>query len=187
MPSVPPTPRSSSLQRAAVRITRRCASLLRSLVLVVPFAASGTVWAQSADLVLSQHVIAPSDVFAAGTRGTITMLITNEGPDMATGVKLTDKIPADATFVSMSVPGGTCALVGSDLAGRDYQCSLPAMDKDATATVTLVLDFPTPGHQVNTATLSATTTDPNPDNDSSPLSATVYAAPDLRIAASSIA
>ena len=112
MPSVPPTPRSSSLQRAAVRITRRCASLLRSLVLVVPFAASGTVWAQSADLVLSQHVIAPSDVFAAGTRGTITMLITNEGPDMATGVKLTDTIPAGATFVSMSVPGGTCALAG---------------------------------------------------------------------------
>ena len=184
MPSVPPTPRSSSLQRAAARITRRCASLLRSLVLVVPFAASGTVWAQSADLVLSQHVIAPSDVFAAGTRGTITMLITNEGPDMATGVKLTDKIPAGATFVSMStsVPGGTCALVGSD-----YQCSLANMAKDATATVTLVLDFPTPGHQVNTATLSAMTYDSNSFNNSSPVSATVYAAPDLRIAASSIA
>lgn len=163
------------------RVRNACATVLRVLLAMLALAASGAVWAQAADLVLSNQVISPAAVFPTDTRATIKMLITNQGPDAATGVKLTDALPAGARFVSMQVTGGTCT------ASFPYECTLPSMALDAQATVTLVLDFPTPGHQVNTATLSSSTPDPNTFNDTSTSDATVYASANLRLAASSVA
>ena len=49
------------------------------------------------------------DPIAAGGVLTYTIAVTNNGPDDATGVVLTDTIPVGTTFVSSTTTKGSCA------------------------------------------------------------------------------
>jgi len=79
---------------------------------------------------------------SAGNQATFTYTLTNNGPDLATGVTVTDNIgPAVAgislAFVSGSaVPGGNCSYASTS---SIVTCSIPSLQAGSTATVTIVL------------------------------------------------
>ncbi|HEX6083320.1 MAG TPA: lamin tail domain-containing protein [Thermoanaerobaculia bacterium] len=128
----------------------------------------------SADLLLSK-TDTPDPVFA-GSNISYQLTLTNNGPSNAAAATFTDTLPAGTTFVSMSTTG-------------PWTCTTPAVG--ATGTVTcnntsfgVTVDFFTIVVQTdaglasgtvltNTATISSTTTDPNPANNSSTATTTI--------------
>jgi uncharacterized repeat protein (TIGR01451 family) len=79
---------------------------------------------------------------------TYTMVVTNSGPDTATGVTVADPLPAGTSFVSVSTTQGTCAF-GMGL----VQCSLGSIPKGGTVTITLVVKALRPGVLTNEVTV----------------------------------
>jgi uncharacterized repeat protein (TIGR01451 family) len=79
---------------------------------------------------------------------TWTMVVTNNGPDTDTGVKISDPMPAGNTFVSASSTQGTCT------GGAILNCEIGTMAAGAQVTITLVTTPSTTGIQTNTATVS---------------------------------
>jgi uncharacterized repeat protein (TIGR01451 family) len=61
----------------------------------------------TADLAVRKSVDRP--IASVGDIVTWTVLVVNNGPETATGVTITDAKAAGATFVSLTVPQGTCA------------------------------------------------------------------------------
>jgi uncharacterized repeat protein (TIGR01451 family) len=87
--------------------------------------------------------------------------VANTGPSHATGLTLTDTLPAGVTFVS-SVPGPpTCSLAGATLT-----CALGALAAGSTTMVTInvTVNGSAAGILVNTATVSGGETDPDPSD-----------------------
>lgn len=130
----------------------------------------------SADLSISGSA-SPNPVAVNGTL-TYTLTVTNNGPSEATGVTLTDTLPAGASFQNGSISsGGTCAN-----ASGIVTCSIGSLENTATATVTLVVTAPaTAGSSINTATVSANQTDPNLTNNTIVLEVSVTLPVDLSI------
>ncbi|MGZ8810217.1 MAG: Ig-like domain-containing protein, partial [Thermoanaerobaculia bacterium] len=96
---------------------------------------------------------------AAGTSGSFTITITNNGPSNATGVSLSDPTPAGLTFVSATAP---CA-------GGVSPCAIGTINAGASVSVTVTYSVPAgyagPSPFTNTATVSATTSDPDGSDD----------------------
>ena len=119
---------------------------------------------------LSVSKTGPATV-TAGTTATYTVTITNLGPSPATNVVVTDVLTGDATFVSVTPSAGctgtTCTLASGASAIFSYTF---LVDADATGT----LD--------DTASVSATTSDPVPGNNNSMVSTSVVASADVAIA-----
>ena len=93
---------------------------------------------------------------------TYTVEVANGGPSRATGVRLTDQIPANMQLVSarVSVGSGSCAT-----SARTVSCALGDMSRGAKAQVTIgVIVKGTPRYAKNSATASAITVDPQPAN-----------------------
>jgi uncharacterized repeat protein (TIGR01451 family) len=107
-----------------------------------------------------------------------TIVVTNGGGDAASNATLTDTLPGTMTFVSLLQTGTpmSCSTpaVGS---GGTVTCTAASYAAGATTTFALTGHIPagTPSGTVfaNTATASATTADPNAENNSSPTSLTV--------------
>ncbi|MFO1494452.1 MAG: autotransporter domain-containing protein [Lysobacterales bacterium] len=99
------------------------------------------------------------DPVPAGGEYEYLLRVRNLGPDAATGVRLSDPLPAGLSLVSASGPGWNCTLAATvvcDLAG-----SLAA---NADATVTLRVRAPASGRISNQASVSATEVDEVPSN-----------------------
>ena len=62
------------------------------------------------------------------------MEVTNDGPDRATGVVLTDTLPVSATIVSITPSQGTC--IEED---RVIVCHMGSLESTAEATLTVVV------------------------------------------------
>ena len=77
---------------------------------------------------------APASLFA-GTSLTNTINITNFGPDSATGVVLTNPLPAGVNFVSASLSQGSLTGTGGGL----VTCSLGSLPAGGTAQVAIVV------------------------------------------------
>lgn len=118
---------------------------------------SGAAMAQSADLVIN-HSDSP-DPGPAGGIFTYTLRIDNNGPNGATGVTLTDTIPAGSTFVDVATTAGSC----SEAAGV-VNCTVGNIPFNAFQTVTIRVRLPSAGVWTNTATANSGTTDPNTSN-----------------------
>ena len=103
----------------------------------------------------------PDPVLPGGTL-TYTVTVSNLGPSTATGVTMTDTLPAGVTFVS-SVPGPpTCVLGGSTLT-----CNLGTLAGGASSIITITtMVNATGGILVNTASASAAEPDPASANNS---------------------
>lgn len=110
------------------------------------------------------------DPVLVGSPLTYTVTVTNNGPSTATGVSLTDTLPAGVTFVSAS-SGCSVPLGGT------VTCNLGALTKGASATVMIVVTPTAAGTHTNTASVSATETDPSLTNNVATASTTVNAAP----------
>ena len=115
---------------------------------------------------------------AAGGDITYSLAVSNSGPSTATSVSVADALPAGVSFVSATGSGWTCG----EAAGV-VTCTRPSVTSGSTApTITIQVTAPVgKAKAVNTATVSASTTDPDPSNNTDQATTTVGAAADLQL------
>jgi uncharacterized repeat protein (TIGR01451 family) len=120
------------------------------------------------------------DPVPAGRELTYTIVVTNNGPATAIGVTLTDAVPANTTFVSVSTPGGWSCTAPAVGATGTVSCTLASLPSGQLSAVTLRVRVDAgavPGSTIsNTASVSSTVADPVPGNDSAAATSTVAAA-----------
>jgi uncharacterized repeat protein (TIGR01451 family) len=103
-----------------------------------------------------------------GNNITYTITVTNDGPNTATGVVLTDPLPAGVTYVSGTASAGTITQSGASLTA-----DLGDLGAGGAATIVLVAQATEIGAPSNTATVSSTSTDLNLANNSAMLATSV--------------
>src|SRR5918999_1292608 len=111
----------------------------------------------TADLALTKAD--PPGRAPTGRNMTYTLTVTNNGPDAASGVTVTDQLPPSVTFVSATPSQGSCSESGGIVT-----CSLGTLGNGATATVNIVVKPTTAGTITNTASVTAFDQDPNQGN-----------------------
>ncbi len=116
------------------------------------------------------------DPVAVGSVLTYTLTITNNGPADATGVTVTDTLPGTVTFGTATPSQGSCVQ-----AAGVVTCSLGTIFVSASAIVTIIATPTAPGTISNVATVTATTLDPVPGNNSDTEDTLVAASADLSI------
>ena len=128
----------------------------------------------AADLSLSK-TDAPDPVLA-GELLTYSLTVHNSGPQDATGVSLSDILPAGVTFDSATPTQGTC----SENAGT-VDCALGTIADEASASVEIKVTPQAPGTLTNEANVVSLTADPSSANNSAGADTTVNAAADLSL------
>jgi uncharacterized repeat protein (TIGR01451 family) len=108
------------------------------------------------------------DVIRAGDTMTYTLVVTNNGPDDATGVKVVDTLPADMTFVRASA--------GCALGSGKVTCSVGALAADGVVQLTIVVTADVEGTLTNVAAVSGNELDPDLANNEATLDTTVLPA-----------
>lgn len=86
------------------------------------------------------------------------LVVHNRGTVDATGVVVTDPLPAGLAFVSATTSQGTCT------AAQTISCSLGTIASNSRATITVTTRAATPGTATNTATVRATETETDQSN-----------------------
>jgi uncharacterized repeat protein (TIGR01451 family) len=99
------------------------------------------------------------DPAPTGRNLTYTLTATNSGPDSADGVVVLDQLPPDVTFVSATPSQGSC-----NESGGVVICDLGTLESGGTATVSIVIIPRLAGLITNTASVSASLSDPIPGN-----------------------
>lgn len=101
------------------------------------------------------------DPVRAGAEFTYTINVSNAGPEAASGVRVSDTLPAALTFVSASGAGYTCTRTA-----QTVTCTLAnALASGASASFVITVRAPTTGQTLtNSASVGANGTDPNPAN-----------------------
>ncbi len=115
--------------------------------------ASATVNVPDANLAVAKTVSNPAPPLNSNV--TFTVTVTNAGPNSATGVAVADSLPAGLTLVSATPSQGTYG-------GGTW--AVGTVPNGATATLDIVATVTVYTEVVNTATVSATTYDPVPGN-----------------------
>ena len=113
--------------------------------------------ATSADL-----SIAKADVLntvAVGDQINYTVTVTNNGPDLAQGVVVTDTLPGSVTFVAANTVGGTCGESGGIIT-----CNLDDMANAAVTAIAIDVTTTAVGQVTNNVSVTASTADPNTGN-----------------------
>ena len=113
------------------------------------------------------HADAPDPV-TAGDELTYTVRASNAGPQGATGVTLTDELPAGVTFVSASSTAGACTHDAGTVT-----CPIGALAAGGSAAATIVVDTTAAGELKATATVSGDQGDPVAANDTAIATTTV--------------
>jgi uncharacterized repeat protein (TIGR01451 family) len=98
---------------------------------------------------------------------TWTMVVTNNGPDTATGVTIADPMPAGNTFVSASPTQGSCT------GGAILSCDLGTIAAGDTVTITLVTTPTVAGTVTNTVTVAGNETETDYSNNTASASVVV--------------
>ncbi len=126
------------------------------------------------DLSLTQNdSVDPS---LAGKQLTYTIQVRNNSSALATGVLVTDTMPAGVPFVSVSSTKGTCTRSGNILT-----CRIPSLAANASATIMLNVKPATPGTISNAATAVANEPESDPADNPSTESTTITASSDLKV------
>jgi uncharacterized repeat protein (TIGR01451 family) len=121
---------------------------------------------QRADLSLVKA--GPSGRQPTGRNMTYTLSVTNNGPDAAANVVVTDTLPASVTFVSATPSQGSCGQ-----AAGVVTCNLGTLGNGATATISIVVRPTQAGIITNTAVVSTSTPDPDAANDTSSVNTSI--------------
>ncbi|WP_436530617.1 DUF7507 domain-containing protein [Actinoplanes sp. HUAS TT8] len=128
------------------------------------------------DLSIAQTLANPSDpsTLVAGQTVTGVVTVTNGGPTRAEGVVMSQAVPAGWPVPAATTTGATCTFQGTITAGvtpdgGSYVCNRPTLAASATwqitfAAVLLPAGYGSPSY-ARTATVSASTPDPDSTND----------------------
>ena len=125
--------------------------------------------ADTADLAVSKSDL--PDPATAGSSLTYTITVTNNGPGNATGVTLTDNLPASVQLFSVAQSQGSCS------GTTTITCNLGTIANGSSATVSIVVTLTVAGGLSNTASVAANEVDPNTANNMATATTTVNAAP----------
>ena len=154
-------------------------TLRRSLAgLFVLASLSAPLCAQSASVSLLK--VDDPDPVPAGTALVYTVTASNEGPDDAANVVMSDPLPAGTTFQSVSAPGGWNCSVPAVGAGGTVVCSNATFAVGgAVFAITVNVGAAVTNGTVltNTASISSTTPDPHPGDESASADTTVTTTP----------
>jgi uncharacterized repeat protein (TIGR01451 family) len=119
----------------------------------------------AADLALSKS--ATPDPAIVGNDLTYTLVVTNLGPNIATSVTVTDRLPARVDFVSATPSQGTCTQIAGIVT-----CDLG--DVATRATVDITVNPTAIGSICNTAVVAGLVTDPNSTNNTAAVCTPVH-------------
>src|SRR5205814_592027 len=102
----------------------------------------------------------------------LTIAATNNGPDAAAGVSITNNVPAGTIFASVSSTAGVCTAPGGT---GTVTCNGFSLSSGSSATVTLTLNVTAAPKTKfrDTAKVSATTLDQNSTNNQASVTVTV--------------
>ncbi len=127
-----------------------------------------------ADLSVFKFISNGSATVQIGQNVSYTLLVTNDGPDAAQSVQLTDDVPAAMTFFSQSQNAGpsfSCVNPSVGAATGTTTCTIPSLAVGATAeftiTYTVVVGTDLDIVVSNTAEITSSTTDSRLSNNSS--------------------
>jgi len=135
---------------------------------------SATVTA-SADMTISKSALG---LAYAGANFSYAIDVENNGPSDAQSVSVSDTLPSGTTLVSVT-PGGGYTCTGSG----PVTCTEATVGAGAIASITVTVHIPSGaiGTITDTATVSSTTSDPNPGNNTTTVTATVNTKADLAL------
>jgi uncharacterized repeat protein (TIGR01451 family) len=133
---------------------------------VSPCTSEKLVVAPLIDLAVTK-VGSPSPITVGQGNITWTMVVTNNGPDTATGVTISDPLPTGNTFVSVSTNQGSCT------GGAIISCNLGTIAAGGTVTITLVTTPTVEGTVTNTVTVVGNETETNTANNTASASVVV--------------
>ncbi|HXY43294.1 MAG TPA: hypothetical protein VEH29_03830, partial [Acidimicrobiales bacterium] len=117
--------------------------------------ASASITVTPAANVSISKTVSPTNP-TVGTNATYTITATNNGPDAAAGVTLTDHLPAGLTYVSSSTTTGSATFSGGVLTW-----TVGALASGVTDTLTMVATVTASGAITNTVTETQTTANPS--------------------------
>lgn len=129
---------------------------------------------------------ADADPVVAGESVGYEVTVTNNGPNVATDVTVTDQLPTEAVLVSADP---ACAPSGADLV-----CELGTLAVGASVTLDIEMDLPAdlvfdaggPLTITNTASVTSTIDDPNGANDTAAVDVEVVAVADLEVVSTDV-
>jgi uncharacterized repeat protein (TIGR01451 family) len=123
---------------------------------------------EQADLAVTKAVV-PNPVIISGSSITFPITVTNNGPDPALNVVVSDTVPAHTTFESISAPGFSCATPPVGGTGT-ITCTKASLAASTTVHFTLVVRLAPAtlrGTDIsNTVAVSSDTFDPSTSNNS---------------------
>ncbi len=134
-----------------------------------------TVYVLQADLSVTKSD--DVDPVTDGEPLTYTVVVTNNGPDAAENVTLSDTLPTDASFMFATITQGTCA-IGFPL----LQCQMGTINAGGTVTLTIRVEPNAPGVITNTVSIASDTDDPDTNNNSDSEDTTVNGIPTVMVA-----
>jgi uncharacterized repeat protein (TIGR01451 family) len=127
----------------------------------------------STDLAITKTA-SPNPV-GQGQLVTYLLTVVNNGPGTATGVTVSDTLPAGMSLISASPSAGSCS------GAATITCTIGSLAVRGTATVSIVVQASTLGTISNTATVTGAQTDPVPANNSSTAPVTVLSVTLIRL------
>ncbi|WP_395376983.1 DUF11 domain-containing protein [Marinicella sp. W31] len=121
----------------------------RSIICITVLLCSTQLFAQSADLSISKDLVTAGP-FGNGQNIFYTITVTNNGPDAATNVQVTD-IPTNLDIIGVS----------STNCNVSFPCSIPSLANGANEVISVSVRINGTGSFDNEASVSADETDPN--------------------------